>query len=341
VCLLWLLVAPVPGAPNEESYERLITTAAHEQGLDPALVKAVIKCESGFNPHAQSRRGAQGLMQIIPSTQAMLGVNDPFDPQENVTGGTRYLAMLQQMFSRDLRLALAAYNAGPQRVVDAGHTVPAISETQQYVRCVLAAYAHYSQPDAPTLVRGDQSLLAPGEARRALGLTTARFTASSPGERRRTLMVTPLRLSSQGPQLGQRLTVHVEAINTSTRPAQGIVMVHYPEHLVSFMALHTTEYETLAQREVGPGRPTALAVPATPAYQLLWGRWSSWAPGERRTALIALVPRVPQEIMLHVSVELDEAAAPAALQHWSATVRIPCPTAGLVAPDTVASTLRK
>ncbi|MBM3223155.1 MAG: lytic transglycosylase domain-containing protein, partial [Candidatus Tectomicrobia bacterium] len=81
-CLCWLAV-PVSGATRETLYDQLIATTAYGQGLEPALVKAVIKCESGFNPHAQSPKGAQGLMQLMPGTQAMLGVSQPFDPQHN------------------------------------------------------------------------------------------------------------------------------------------------------------------------------------------------------------------------------------------------------------------
>ena len=144
----WLVSSPVlvHGTTGEALYEQLITTTAQWHGLDPALVKAVIKCESGFDPSAQSPKGAQGLMQLMPSTQTMLGVSNPFNPQHNVEAGARYLAMLKQTFSGDVQLALAAYNAGPQAVVAAGYTVPAIAETQQYVRCVFAAYERTASP---------------------------------------------------------------------------------------------------------------------------------------------------------------------------------------------------
>src|SRR5262245_2380646 len=131
---------------GEVLYEQLITTTAQWHGLDPALVKAVIKCESGFDPWAQSPRGAQGLMQLMPSTQTMLGVLNPFEPRYNVEAGARYLAMLARTFNGNVPLTLAAYNAGPQAVVAAGYSVPAIAETQQYVRCVFAAYEQYRQP---------------------------------------------------------------------------------------------------------------------------------------------------------------------------------------------------
>jgi hypothetical protein len=232
----------------------------------------VIKCESRFDPGAQSPRGAQGLMQLMPSTQAMLGVSNPFDPQHNVAAGTRYLAMLKQTFSGDLQLALAAYNAGPQAVVEAGYTIPAIAETQHYVRCVWTAYEHYREPGATPLLPG------------------LRLPALS-AEVRQTLVVSPLRLSSQVAHVGQRLTVQLEATNAGTRAGHGVLMVNYPGHLVSLMAL-TAGQETLAQLPISNVGPPAPGAGATTTYQLLWSHWRVWAPGERRTAVIVLVPRL-------------------------------------------------
>jgi len=325
-CLFWWLVSSpvlVHSKVGEALYEQLITTTAHWHGLDPALVKAVIKCESGFDPWAQSPKGAQGLMQLMPSTQTMLGVSNPFNPQHNVEAGTRYLALLKQTFSGDLQLALAAYNAGPQAVVAAGYTVPAITETQQYVRCVAAAYEQYRQPGASSFLPG----LRP--------LQRGTRTRTPSVDVRQTLVVSPLRLSSQVAQVGQRLTVELEALNTSKRPAHGIVMLNYPEHLVSFMALHTAGQETMVQLPAAPTGPPAPATPPTAAYQLLWSHWPVWTPGERRMAIISLVPRLPQDMTLHVSVVLDDPAVPAASQRWSSVVRIPFRTAALVDRDGV------
>lgn len=319
-CMLWWQVALVFSMPDEALYEQLITTASYGQGLDPALVKAVIKCESGFDAQAQSPKGAQGLMQLMPSTQTMLGVRNPFDPQHNVTAGARYLAMLKQTFSGDLRLALAAYNAGPQTVIAAGYAVPAIPETQDYVRCVLAAYERYRQPGAMSLFPALRSLAPAAEARQAL-------------------VVKPLRLSSQVAQVGQRLSVELEATNMSKRAGHGVVMINYPEHLVSFMALHTAGQETMVQLPVAPSASPAPAAPATTAYQLLWSHWSVWPPGERRTAVIAMVPRLPQDITLHISVVFDETATPTASQRWSSVVRIPFHEAALLDRNLVRSTM--
>jgi hypothetical protein len=331
--LFWWLVSsplPVQSTTGEALYEQLITTTAQWQGLDPALVKAVIKCESGFDPWAQSPKGAQGLMQVMPSTQTMLGVSNPFNPQHNVEAGTRYLAMLTQTFSGNVQLALAAYNAGPQAVVAAGYTVPAIAETQQYVRCVVAAYERYRRPDATPFLPG----LRPRQpGTRTVALSPRALTPAV--EARPTLVVSPLRLSSQVAQVGQRLTVELEAINTSKRAGHGIVMLNYPEHLVSFMALHTAGQATTVQLPATPTEPPGPAAPPTTAYQLLWSHWPVWTPGERRTAIISLVPRLPQDMTLHVSVVLDDTAAPAASQRWSSVLRIPFRTAVLVDRDRV------
>jgi hypothetical protein len=119
----------------------MASTAARRHGIDRALVLAVIAIESGFRVSAVSRVGAQGLMQLMPETANDLGV-DPTDPHDNVDGGARYLAWLMKIFG-DHRLALAAYNAGPGRVKRAGNTIPAIRETQDYVRAVSALYDDY------------------------------------------------------------------------------------------------------------------------------------------------------------------------------------------------------
>lgn len=321
-CMLWWLVTPGLSVTGEVLYDQIIMHAASGHGLDPALVKAVIKCESRFDPGAQSPRGAQGLMQLMPGTQAMLGVSNPFDPQHNVAAGTRYLALLKQTFNGDLQLALAAYNAGPQTVVGAGYTVPAIAETQQYVRCVSAAYEHYRRSGAPPLLSG---LRQPGTA----PLMPWSRPLAPPAGGRQTMVVSPLRLSSQVAQVGQRLTVHLEATNTSTRSGHGVVMVNYPEHLVSFMALHTVGHESMVQLPVSSVGSPAPGTAGAMTYQLLWSHWPVWAPGERRTAVIALVPRLAQDMTFHLSVVFDEASAPKLSQRWSSVVRIPFQAAAL------------
>jgi soluble lytic murein transglycosylase-like protein len=133
--------APAPVPP--EQIDALVNQNASIYQIDPALVKAVIANESGFNAAATSPVGAQGLMQLMPETAAAMGVRDPYDPSQNVAGGTRYLKSMLDRFKGDTRLAVAAYNAGPGAVEKYGD-VPPYAETQTYVGNVLGSYARYS-----------------------------------------------------------------------------------------------------------------------------------------------------------------------------------------------------
>jgi soluble lytic murein transglycosylase-like protein len=136
--------APAPVPP--EQINALVQQNADIWQVDPALIKSVIANESSFNANAQSPVGAQGLMQLMPETAASLGVKNPFDPAQNVAGGTRYLRSLLDRFKGDTRLAVAAYNAGPGAVEKYGD-VPPYSETQSYVKNVLGSLDQYrSQP---------------------------------------------------------------------------------------------------------------------------------------------------------------------------------------------------
>lgn len=131
---------PQPVAPAQ--IESLIHDNANANGVDPALVKAIVANESAFNPNATSRTGAQGLMQLEPDTAASLGVDNAYDPAQNISGGTRYIRSLLERFNGDIRLAVAAYNAGPGAVEKYGG-VPPYAETQSYVQNVLASYSQY------------------------------------------------------------------------------------------------------------------------------------------------------------------------------------------------------
>jgi soluble lytic murein transglycosylase-like protein len=121
--------------PRGAEYEALIQEASSVHGVDPNLVRAVMRAESGFNPRAQSRAGAQGLMQLMPSLSRELGVIDPFDPRQNVFGGVRYLRQMLQRHGGDVGLAVASYNAGPGRV-SRYKGIPPFRETRGYVRKV-------------------------------------------------------------------------------------------------------------------------------------------------------------------------------------------------------------
>ena len=128
-------LTPTPGTTALKLPD-VVGSASHRYHLDPDLVNSVIRAESGFNPKAVSHKGAVGLMQLEPRTAAQLGVVDSFDPVANVDGGTRYLRELLVRYDFDLIKALAAYNAGPQRV-EQYHGVPPYYETQAYVARVV------------------------------------------------------------------------------------------------------------------------------------------------------------------------------------------------------------
>jgi len=130
---------PVRTESTKREFQSIVHEKAAKYEMDPSLIHAVIKAESNGNPFAVSRKGAKGLMQLMPTTANDLQVRDPFDPEENIDGGTRYLKYLIEKFNGDLTLALAAYNAGPKTVEKSG-AVPQISETREYVRRVLSLY---------------------------------------------------------------------------------------------------------------------------------------------------------------------------------------------------------
>ena len=129
-------------ARNPEEFASIINQCALEYGVDRSLVKAVIHAESGYNPNAVSRKGATGLMQLMPKTAQVLKVNDSFNPTENIRGGVRYLRFLLDTFKGDVTLALAAYNAGLSRVAKYGG-VPPYNETRTYVAKVLSYQKSY------------------------------------------------------------------------------------------------------------------------------------------------------------------------------------------------------
>jgi soluble lytic murein transglycosylase-like protein len=130
-------------------YDRLIREAANRHGVDYKLVKAVIHAESAFNHRAVSSKGAQGLMQLMPATARGLRVSNPFDPRDNVDGGTRYLKQMLRRYRNDISLCLAAYNAGPGSVARFGG-VPPYRETQSYIRKVKTLMRRYEHDEQAT-----------------------------------------------------------------------------------------------------------------------------------------------------------------------------------------------
>jgi len=135
----YVTTRPAEDLSEEDPYEPLIQEHANRQSLRPELVRAVIQVESGFNPRALSPKGAMGLMQLMPATARSLGVNNPWDPAQNIRGGTQYLRLLLDQYQGNEELALAAYNAGSGAVARYGGRVPPYRETRDYVRKVGAA----------------------------------------------------------------------------------------------------------------------------------------------------------------------------------------------------------
>ena len=132
----------LPSTANPAEYENVIRASADKYGVSASLIKAVIHAESGYNPNAVSRKGASGLMQLMPGTARSLNVNNSFDPKDNVEGGVKYLRFLLDTFRGDVSLALAAYNAGLSKVAKFGG-IPPYAETRTYVNRVLSYMQSY------------------------------------------------------------------------------------------------------------------------------------------------------------------------------------------------------
>lgn len=141
---------------KEDGFDLFIKKLAEKHNLDPLLVKAVIKVESDFEVEALSRKGAQGLMQLMPQTARDLKVKDVWDPHHNIAGGVRYLRKMFDKFSGNLSLALAAYNAGPNKVKRYGR-IPPYPETQRFVRKVISYYRYYKSQSNALYVYTDEN----------------------------------------------------------------------------------------------------------------------------------------------------------------------------------------
>jgi soluble lytic murein transglycosylase-like protein len=153
-----LIAEPTPAAPampaaavrkgkaslaRKAGYDQLVDEVSRTYGLESALLHAVISVESSYNPKAVSRKGASGLMQLMPATAKRYGVADAFDPLQNLNGGARYLRDLLRMFDNNTSLALAAYNAGEHAVAKHGNRIPPYRETLHYVPRVMDFYQRY------------------------------------------------------------------------------------------------------------------------------------------------------------------------------------------------------
>lgn len=132
------------GVIDMSRFGDIISEACRKWNVQPELLQAIIAVESGFNPRAVSRKGARGLMQLMPETARRFATGDLFDPRTNVHAGAQYLRLLLDLFGGNIELALAAYNAGENAVIRAGYRIPAFAETQSYVPAVMAHYRRLS-----------------------------------------------------------------------------------------------------------------------------------------------------------------------------------------------------
>jgi len=135
----------LPYIKDSNQFDSLIAEFCKKYQVEFALIKAMIRTESGFNPHAVSKKGAKGLMQLMPETAQRVNVSNIFSPRENIEGGVRYFKYLLSLFDNDLRLSLAAYNAG-ENVVAELRSIPPYRETVDYVKKVLNYYQSYNKP---------------------------------------------------------------------------------------------------------------------------------------------------------------------------------------------------
>jgi len=293
---LVLMISPL-GLQAEVLYNGLIGTTARRYQVEPALVKAVIRCESNFDARAVSSKGAQGLMQLMPATQATLGIADVFDPLQNIDAGVRYLATLMQTFGTDRSLLLAAYNAGPQAVIHAGYTVPNYGETQRYIACVEQARQHY----------------------RALRFNIAFAKLPMHNRAPGGLAVTLPRLPMSKYQVGQRVQFQFDTWNTGLASTYGVVSVTYPPALLSMIIMRTSPDRTT----VALPPPADTEAQVTQTYTFLQNVWPQWSSGQRHTVTLAVVPRMAQDVMLHLSVILYDQGRKTMQQRWSRMVQIP------------------
>ncbi len=140
----YTLIIAEPSPSSATNYDNIIRKKSGKYNVEPAIIKAVITAESNWDPRALSKKGAIGLMQLMPATAKEMKITDPYDPEENIEAGTRYLRYLLDRFNGDLDLALAGYNAGPTRVEKAGG-IPSILETRMFVKSVKGFYKDHSK----------------------------------------------------------------------------------------------------------------------------------------------------------------------------------------------------
>jgi hypothetical protein len=191
-------------ALTQEGLNQVVSGAGERHQIDPDFIRSVIKAESGFHQNAVSRKGALGLMQLMPGTASEMGITNPFDPKSNVDGGTKYLRDLLVKYNFDVNKALAAYNAGPQRV-DRYHGIPPYYETQAYVSRIIRDFNRRKIAENPALAKKQnltKKSVSPGRNGAQLRATGAAI--SSPKPARRKAAKTPATGVSKGPETASR-----------------------------------------------------------------------------------------------------------------------------------------
>jgi soluble lytic murein transglycosylase-like protein len=168
-----LAPAPMATALTRQGLNQVVSGAGERHQIDPDFINSVIRAESGFHQNAVSKKGAQGLMQLMPGTASQLGVANPFDPHANVEGGTKYLRELLEKYNYDVPKALAAYNAGPKRV-DQYRGVPPYYETQSYIARIIRDFNRQKLAENPALARTPKTAPAHATRKSAAGRTQLR-----------------------------------------------------------------------------------------------------------------------------------------------------------------------
>jgi hypothetical protein len=165
--------APMATALTRQGLNQVVSGAGERHQIDPDFINSVIRAESGFHQNAVSKKGAQGLMQLMPGTASQLGVANPFDPHANVEGGTKYLRELLEKYNFDVPKALAAYNAGPKRV-DQYRGVPPYYETQTYIARIIRDFNRQKLAENPALAQTPKTASAHASRKNAAGRTQPR-----------------------------------------------------------------------------------------------------------------------------------------------------------------------
>src|SRR5215469_3948297 len=185
---------------SRQGLNEVINGAGERHQIDPDFINSIIRAESGFHQNAVSKKGAQGLMQLMPGTASLLGVQNSFDPNANVEGGTKYLRELLEKYNYDVPKALAAYNAGPKRV-DQYHGVPPYSETQAYVARIIRDFNKRKIAENPALGRkakpGAQHSRSPEHAAGSSAPSPSPKTTPAPAQKRKTTVADSLPNRSQ------------------------------------------------------------------------------------------------------------------------------------------------